>query len=103
MALKLSSTSREFVRVPVEATEDGLPVNPTADDVSMAFLASGTEPEAADWQDAEWEVDGDTYYARCLVGPGGTIELPNGKYVVWVRIIDNPEIPVIPSGTLQIT
>ena len=103
MALKISSESLEYVRVPVSATDNGASVDPTDDTVNMAFLASGIEPDVADWQTAEWETDNGTYYARCLVGPGGTIELENGKYVVWVKIIDNPEIPVRSVGTLQIT
>lgn len=105
--LTISSLSKEYVRVRVTAREDGAVVNPTADTVEMAFTASEAEPSGGDWKTAEWETDAntepDTYYARCLVGPGGTVALTDGTYRVWVKITDSPEIPVKRSGLLIVT
>lgn len=96
--MKISSLSREYVRCPISATEAGVTVNPSVDTVVMAFTLDGAEPAAADWKAATWETAGTTYYARCLVGPGGTVVLPDGVYTVWVKVTDNPEVPVLRAG-----
>jgi hypothetical protein len=104
--LKISSLSKEYVRVPVSATESGQPVDPTGDTVEMAFKTSG-EPSGGDWKAASWETDNSVspvvYYARCLVGPGGTVTLADGTYDVYVRVTDSPEIPVTNVGKLVVT
>lgn len=105
--LVISSLSKEYVRVRVFAKNAGAAVNPTADVVEMAFKSDGTEPSTPDWKTAAWETDAttdpDTYYARCLVGPGGTVTLTDGSYDVWVRVTDSPEIPVKKAGRLVVT
>ena len=82
-------------------------MNPTADTVTMAFTAAGVDPVLGDYKTASWETDAtttpSTYYARCLVGPGGTVTLAAGTYEVWVKITDSPEVPVKRSGTLVVT
>ena len=106
-ALTISSLSKEYVRVRVSAREDGVVVNPTADTVEMAFTLLDAAPVGGDWKTAEWETDAttnpDTYYARCLVGPGGTVTLAAGTYRIWVRVTDAPEVPVKRSGILIVT
>lgn len=102
MELKQSSLSREFVRVPVAATEAGATVDPTSDTVEFAFTASG-EPGPADWVVGEWETADSTYFARVLVGPGGTKELADGRWFVWLRITGATEAPVENVGTITIT
>jgi hypothetical protein len=59
----------------------------------MAFT-KGPTPVSGDWKTAEWETAGTKRYARCLVGPGGTTTLAKGLWAVWVKLTDNPEIPV---------
>lgn len=104
--LELSVVSREYVRVPVRAQAAGLLVDPSADAVAMAFLAGQAAPESGDWLAASWDVDSTVtparYWAQCLVGPGGTVELAAGVYSVWVRVTDAPEIPVRRAGQLRI-
>lgn len=108
--LTISSLTREYVRVSVAARENGVAVNPTGDTVQLAFVTPGTEPGSSDWRAAVWEVDATTspatYYARCLVsgtGGGGTAELAEGTYAVWLKLTDTPEIPVREVGRLTIT
>lgn len=107
MGLEISSLSKEYVKVPVAATVNGVLINPTADAVQFAFMPLGASPASGDFKSASWETAGTSpnvvYYARCLVGPGGTVTLAAGVYVVWVKVTDNPEIPVKQAGTLTVT
>ncbi|MCI3277643.1 hypothetical protein [Streptomyces cylindrosporus] len=92
----------------VSVSTAGTPVNPTSDVVEFAFTTGIAKPASGDWKTGSWDgtepraPDG-AYLARCLVGPGGTVELPVGQYTMWIRITDNPEVPVIPFGLLRIT
>jgi hypothetical protein len=92
----------EFIKVPVQVVANGLSYDPHLDTVVMAFPARGVDP--AVWIQSAWESDGaGGWQARCLVGPGGTIQLAAGTYDVWVKITDNPEVPVLKSGLLEVT
>lgn len=100
-SISISHLSLQYVNVPVKAlTLSGAAYNPTADTVVMAFMPQATQsPQLADWQTAIWATrSGDIlnpYAACCLVGPGGTITLGIGTYIIYVKISDNPEIPVL--------
>lgn len=104
--LVISSLSKEYVRVPVFATEAGVAVDPTGDTVEMAFKSDGSEPGGGDWVAASWESDTgpnpDRHYARIIIGPGGTV-LSDDLYEVWVKVTDTPEIIVKKAGTLLVT
>jgi hypothetical protein len=107
VTLVLSSLSLEQVRVRVAAVTNGSPVNPTVDTVAMAFKQADAEPAGGDWKTATWETDSTTspptYYARCLVGPGGAVTLADGVWAVWVKVTDSPEIPVRKVGKVTIS
>lgn len=96
--IELAALTNEYIRVQVSAKEDGVPVNPTADVVELAFMTSGS-PGTSDWVTGEWETDAttnpDTYYARRL-----TLALAPGSYDVWVRIHDSPETVVRKAGPM---
>lgn len=103
-----SHLSLEYVYVPVSATKLGATYNPTGDTVQFAFMPTPTQvPQTSDWQTGAWDtVSTDVIYpyrAKCLVGPGGTIVLTVGIYVIYIKITDNPEIPVLYAGQLEIT
>jgi hypothetical protein len=98
---EISSESLEYIKVWVDAKRSGASFDPTGDVVEVAFT-TGPDIVEEDWNEGSWEVIGRKYYARCLVGPGGTIELDDGSYQVWVRITDNPEIPVLKAGTIKV-
>jgi hypothetical protein len=99
-----SQASRQYVRAVVTPTA---PYNPTADVVEFAFTEPGTSVIGAQWWTGSWVSSESTgsngYLAQCLVGPGGTTQLPPGSYQVWVQVTDNPEIPVLPAYLLTIT
>jgi hypothetical protein len=101
--VNLLATSTEFLHVPVTTTVNGAPYDPTSDTVQMAFMATGV-PASSDWHPSTWETVGSTHNAICLIGPaGGGIPLAPGTYTVYVRVTDNPEIPVKQAGYLTIT
>lgn len=104
----MNRLSTEYVLVPVTATKGGVSYNPTGDTVVFAFMPQATqEPGNSDWVSGSWQTDPSSllypYLAQCLVGPAGTITLGLGSYYIYVKITDNPEIPVRVAGQLQIT
>lgn len=104
--LTLSTLSLEYVRVLVSATSSGSAVNPTSDTVTMAFVAEGTAPVSGDFKAATWETDSTTtpatYFARCLIGPTGTLALTAGIYDAYVKVTDSPEVPVHKAGQIRV-
>jgi len=106
-SISISHLSLQYVNVPVKAlTISGTAYDPTGDTVTMAFMPQATQvPQSGDWQAAIWATrSGDIlnpYAACCLVGPGGTIQLGIGTYIIYVKISDNPETPVL-QASLQL-
>jgi hypothetical protein len=103
----MSHLSTEYVIIPVSATKAGLPYNPVADVVKFAFMPTPTQvPQVSDWVAGAWDTDTTNvlypYSAKCLVGPTGAITLGIGTYIIYLMITDNPEIPVLIGGQLQI-
>ena len=100
----LSSLSTDYVQCPVTASEAGTAINPTTLVVALAFTTVGTPPVSGDWKTGSWDTaPSGGYLAQLLVGPGaGGNVYAKGTYAAWVRITDNPEIPVQQVGTLQI-
>lgn len=105
----MSQLSTQYVFIPVQATRSGVAYNPTGDSVQMAFMPQATQsPQVSDWVAASWDTNQSSvinpYSVKCLVGPtGGVISLSLGTYYMYVKITDNPEIPVLLGGILQIT
>lgn len=104
-----SVASLEYVRVVVGVLVNGNPsYNPTSDVVQMGFVpVSSPQSSPPTWLSASWEtvVQGTqtVYVAKCLAGPspGGTFVPTPGRYIVWVKVQDNPEIPQKPAGTIE--
>jgi hypothetical protein len=101
--ISLSSLSTEYIRVPVAATVNNAPYNPTNDAVAFAFTG-GANPAGGDWHSGSWDSANTPYAAQCLVGPGaGGVALTVGTWVIWIKITDNPEVPVRAVGQLSVT
>lgn len=103
--ITMSVLSTQYVQIPVDTTFNGTQYDPTADVVQMAFMLTppGLNPGNSDWKTASWVSPGSGLYAiRCLVGPGGSNPLSVGNYNVWVKVTDNPEVPVQVAGILAI-
>lgn len=99
---EISSLSVEAVKVRVIFTKNGVVQDPTADPVSLAFLPDGTDPAGGDWVTGSWEKAGTDYWAVAVVGPG-VHALAKARYMVWVKVTDNPDVPVKRCGFLQVT
>lgn len=103
-----SHLSTEYVLIPVAATNAGAPYNPTNDTVQFAFMPNAVQqPVTSDWVNGSWETVATNfiypYNAKCLVGPSGSTALTLGVYAVFLKITDNPEIPVRAVAQLTIT
>jgi hypothetical protein len=96
----------EYLTYPVAFVIGGVAQNPTADPVAFAFMPNpiNANPGSGDWHTGQWISSGSgTYSAQTLVGPanGGTA-LVVGLYNVWIRITDNPEVPIEQIDLLSI-
>lgn len=96
--------SKIYLRSHITASKDGVEgYNPTTDAVRFGFSSSGDHNDAV-WGDGSWETkvtsEGNRYYARYLYG--STVSLPPGFYTVFVHITDNPEVPVLDIGNIQV-
>ncbi len=109
MGVGINHLSLQYYGIPVKTiTLAGVAYNPTAYPVAMAFMPQATQsPGVSDWQAATWSAVPSNvlfpYAAYCLIGPGGTITLTQGTYVVYLKITGSPEIPVQYAGQLEIS
>lgn len=99
---RISVLSTRFARIAVAATDQGVPVDPTASAIQFAFMQGGDQPDVGDWATGSWETAGDEYLARCLVGPDGAATLDVGSYAVWIKLVLAPETLVESVGDLTI-
>lgn len=98
----ISVLSTRYLRCSVAATDSGSPVDPTGSAVSFAFIVGDAYPTDSDWVSGTWETAGDEYFARCLVGSGGSVTLVAGVYTVWVKLVLSPETLVESVGEVNI-
>lgn len=96
------SISTEYVQVQVDAISRGRRVNLSALGVQFAYTTETAEPGVGDWVPGTWENLNGTYLAQWLIGPGGT-PIPEGDWLVWIRVVSNPEQPIRPVGLVRIT
>lgn len=106
--LGMSHLATMYYLVPVTATKAGVSYNPTGDTVQFAFAATPTYvPQSGDWVTGSWATNTASvlypYSAQCLIGPSGTTALGIGAYIVYLKVSDSPEIPVLIAGQLQVS
>lgn len=93
-----SAESTEYVEAVVTS-------DVTLDAQVVEFVISSTAPvDGTVWTAGAWAGSaGTTRTARILVGPtDGALDPGKGRYTVYVRVVDTPEIPVIEAGVLQL-
>lgn len=105
-SIAMSHLSTQYVLIPVASSMSGTSHNPTADTVQFAFMGQATQvPQNADWVTGAWDTVATNilypYSAKCLVGPAGTTALGIGTYVMYLKITDTPETPVL-QASLQL-
>ena len=107
ITLTQSVRSTNYVQVLITAlSPSGGLYNPTADTVQFAFpelTYPPTSPSA--WYTGSWATyPGPAYWAQCLVGPAGSVvTLSIGQYAGWLKITDDPSVPVMQPFILVIT
>ena len=104
----MSRLATEYVLIPLSASKEGVAYNPTGDAVYFAFMPAPTQvPGDYDWVSGAWDsVPANILYpwsAKCLIGPSGVLNPGIGTYVIYIKIADNPETPVLIGGQLQIS
>ncbi|MEQ4723781.1 hypothetical protein [Nonomuraea sp. B19D2] len=93
----ISSLSRPYVYSVIKGASG-------SEVVEVAFTNLGAEPIETDWRTAEWaNATAEGARVRILIGPGSSVVLPDGTYLMWVRVTGAVERPVIPCGSIPIT
>lgn len=104
---RISAASTEYVKVQIEPP---VGVNPATDPVAFCFATLPELPGTPTWYTGSWQTitnpagDAD-YFARCLIGPSSNplVQLGAGRYYVFVKVTDNPAIPVkLAEGQLEV-
>lgn len=99
----LPALSTIYLRAKVTAVDEaGSNISIANDAVDFAFMLDGKTPAVGDWKTGSW---GAPNVARILIGPGAgaaTALTAGNQYQVWVRVTDNPEVPVLQVDTLNV-
>lgn len=97
----MPDTSKEYVYVPdVVAARGG--ASPTTFPVYAAYsIDKKTEPTT--WVQVTWLAGAATPTARIMVGPGGDLVIPEGKWILWLAVNTGTEYPRRPVDTITIT
>lgn len=75
----------------------------TADDVLTDDDTIAVSFDRTTWMDAEWVgAEGVSREWRILLGDTNPLPTVDGSFEVFLRITDNPEVPVIKAGDLTI-
>jgi hypothetical protein len=91
----MNTNSTEYLNVTLSADHDI-----SADPVAFSIVSKGSEPGPV-WTSASVYTAG---VAKLLVGPASPYgQLTAGIYDIYVKITDNPEVPVLLAGQLRIT
>lgn len=101
----MSATNAEIVFGSVQYLKVTVRGDITLDqqEVTVILADPGVRPDVADEQAATWVgTAGTTRVCQVLIGTPGGYDVQPGEYEVYVRIFDNPEIPLIPAGMVTV-
>ena len=104
----INSLSTDYVQIDVTAAlTSGQLVNPSVDDISVAFMPSSSGlPAVSDWNAAVWvNPSGPApYLAQLLIGPdNGGVPVASGVYKIYVQLVDFPQVLVQLVGLLYVS
>jgi hypothetical protein len=101
--VSFAAISTQYLEVNITAESGGIRINPTSDTVQFAFISGPGEPQSGDWNTGDWASINSPYTAQILIGPGaGGLVLAASSYIIWVKVISSPQVPIFPVGTLII-
>lgn len=92
MRTSIDRDSKEYLHVPITTPQES-----DLSAVQLAVVTSPTRPATDDWTNATWNET--AREAVLLVGP----YTDPGVMGVWVRVTDNPEVPVFQAGNIAVT
>lgn len=100
MAATIPAASTEYLHGLVTAS---VTLDTQAVEVAFVTPSNAFPTDATAWISAAWIGDpGTSRNWQILIGPSSTTILASGAYAVWVRVHDEPEIPVRKHDTLTI-
>lgn len=74
------------------------------DDVFFAFISTGADPLTGDFHAGTWIAGGPPYEAFISIGPeNGGLNLAVGRYIIYLKLVDFPSVPIVNIGTLIIS
>jgi len=87
-----------LIPVTVVVPEAGNP-DPSTDVVQFQLVNGGLpirkRPDDDGWVNGYWITrESGTILAAISVGPGGSLTPAPGRWAIWVRVVDNPSVPV---------
>lgn len=102
--LQITSLESPQIMVPVTLFASNGLGNPSADPISMAFLATKADPQSGDWKTGSWvQSQSGQWVAQVQVGPLGAIALSKGVYFHWIKVVDPNETIIRCVGLLEVT
>jgi len=109
VTLTQSALSTQYQQTLIAVTSVDGDYDPTSDTVSWAFTNATAYPQNPpsddDWTDGSWVTyPNSQYWAQILVGPANDgVSLAVGLWQSYLKITDDPEVPVLQPFLLQIT
>jgi hypothetical protein len=114
ITLEQLAGSTEPIQFAIAAIDaEGNSYDPSADSCAVAFAAVTSPPTAFDPSTATWYTAAmetqpgnpvPVYWVTILVGPlNGGVVLAAGSYTCYVRVTDNPAVPVKRGAWLNLT
>lgn len=103
ITVRISHLSTEYIGATATIKASGGTFDPDTVTGAIAVVRDDTDPNSDDWHTADVDVTSTTITARLLIGPDSALDLPTGKYDVWLRVNDDPETIVRLAGTLRVT
>ena len=101
--VRIAVTSNQYLAADVTAISAGASFIPTGLPVYFAFMAGASQPANSDWVLGNWANNSaePPYVASILIGQNGHV-LTAGTYKVWVKVVAGTQVPVTPSGYVEI-
>jgi hypothetical protein len=109
VTLTQSALSTQYQQTLISVTSASGDYDPTSDTVSWAFTNAAGYPQFPPgddgWTAGSWVTyPGDQWWAQILIGPAsGGLALATGLWQAYLKITDDPEVPVLTPFLLQIT